>query len=60
MGKLHNKAELADRFKSGHTGKALDRRGWYTFKPDFSNVVPKDPLEFANSNQLSKMKRKKK
>lgn len=58
MGKVFNKAELSDKFKQGHTGKALDRRGWYTYKPNRSTAIPKDPLEFANSNVLAKMRRK--
>jgi len=57
MAKVFNKSSMADKFKQGRTGKASERMSWYNYKPVF--VLPKDPLEFANSNELSKIKRKK-
>lgn len=56
MAKVFNKATLSDKFKQGATGKVPTGNGWYR---DISNVVPEDPLQFANSNELAKMKRKK-
>lgn len=52
--KVRNKSALKAKFRQGHTGKARDRTGWYTRYSVFG-VEPKDPLEFANSDELSKI-----
>ena len=52
-----NKADLQDKYKQGNTGKAVSRTGWYhSYRKSFDE--PKDPLQFANSNQLAKLKKK--
>lgn len=58
MARVYNKATLSDKFKQGATGKVPTGNGWYGYR-NRANVVPKDPLQFANSNELAKMKRKK-
>lgn len=56
MASIKNKAELSDRYKAGKPNNSKKANRWYKF-----GVSPetKQPLDFANSNQLAKLKRKK-